>query len=343
MSGGKGERLLVVGPAWVGDMIMAGSLFRLLKAADPAAQLTVVAPPATAALLAFMPDVDRFERLAVASGQAALTTRWRLGRRLAHEAFDRAIVLPRSWKAALVPFAARIPRRTGYKGEPRWPLLNDRRPFDRRAVPRTVDRFLALGRPEGASVPMVTPVLRFDVPEQARRDALEKSRLSRPSGRLLVLCPGAAYGPAKRWPASHFARVASAWAADGGQVWVLGQAADASAGATIAAAAPAAVTDLTGKTGLSEAVALLSLADHVVSNDSGLMHVAAALAKPLVALYGSSTAAETPPLSATARILGLDLPCRPCHKRVCPLGHLRCLTEMSPDMVLEALDRSEVE
>lgn len=333
----SGETILVVGPAWVGDMIMAGSLFRLLKERDPAAALTVVAPPATAGLLAFMPDVDVCERLAVKSGEAGLAARWRLGRALARRRFDRAIVLPRSWKAALVPFFAGARCRVGYSGELRWGLLNDRRPFDRKAVPRSVDRFVALGLPAGAPLPP-PPVLRFRVTEEEQATCRQRFELEPDEAPVLALCPGAAYGPAKRWPAEHFAAVAKAWAARGGRVWVLGQETDRQAGQAIREAAGAAVTDLTGNSKLAEAVVLLSLADKVVANDSGLMHVAAALDKPLAALYGSSTAEETPPLSARARVLGLDLDCRPCHQRTCPLGHLRCLNDLSPAMVLDALD-----
>lgn len=332
-----GERVLLIGPAWVGDMIMAGSLFRLLKEEDPTRELTVVAPPATAPLLAFMPDVDHSTALGVRSGRAGLGARWRLGRSLAKQEFERAIVLPRSWKSALVPLFAGAKRRIGYSGELRWGLLHEQRPFDRKAVPRSVDRFLALGLPIGSAIPPV-PKLRFLV-SAAQQDTC-RQQFSLPSGpeKVLALCPGAAYGPAKRWPAGHFAAVAAAWAAKGGRVWVLGQSDDRDAGAEIAAAAPEAVTDFTGRSKLAEAVTLLSLADKVVSNDSGLMHVAAALEKPLVALYGSSTAAETPPLSQQARVLGLELSCRPCHQRKCPLGHLRCLRELSPAMVLSALE-----
>ncbi len=333
----SGEKILIVGPAWVGDMIMAGSLFRLLKERDPEAKLTVVAPPATAGLLAFMPDVAVCERLAVTSGQAGLAARWQLGRTLARQRFDRAIVLPRSWKAALVPFFAGARRRVGYSGELRWGLLNDRRPFDRKAVPRSVDRFVALGLPAGAPLPP-PPVLRFQVTEAEQAACRDRFALEAGAAPVLALCPGAAYGPAKRWPAAHFAAVAKAWAARGGRIWVLGQENDRPAGAAIREAAGAAVTDLTGGSKLAEAVVLLSLADKVVANDSGLMHVAAALNKPLAALYGSSTAEETPPLSARARVLGLELDCRPCHQRTCPLGHLRCLNDLSPAMVLDALD-----
>ncbi len=330
------ERILVVGPAWVGDMIMAGSLFRLLKDQAPDSELTVVAPPSTAGLLGFMPDVDRVERLDVRSGQGGLRARWRLGRALAKQGFDRALVLPRSWKSALVPFLAAAKRRTGYSGELRWGLLNDLRSFDRKAVPRSVDRFVALGLPKDASIP-APPRLRFEVPLSDQEACRDRFALSSQEGPVLALCPGAAYGPAKRWPAEHFAAVAAAWADKGGKVWVLGQDDDKGAAQTIAEAATEAVTDFTGRSSLAEAVALLSLADQVVSNDSGLMHVSAALDKPLVALYGSSNAAETPPLSDKAQVLGLELDCRPCHQRSCPLGHLRCLKELSPAMVLDRL------
>ena len=332
------ERILIVGPAWVGDMIMAGQLFRLLKAEDTTREITVVAPPATAPLLDFMSDVDRTETLAVRSGQGGLHTRWHLGRRLAKARYDRALILPRSIKAALVPFLAGVPKRIGYRGEPRWGLLTEVRRFDREAVPRTVDRFLALGRPRGAAVPSL-PGLRFKVPPKQIHYTCNNLGLSKPSRPLLALCPGAAYGPAKRWPAAHFAAVATAWRANGGAVWVFGQEADREAGHEIKAAAPDSTHDLTGRTKLTDAVALLSLADRVVANDSGLMHVAAALDKPLAALYGSSTADETPPLSDAATMLGLDLDCRPCRQRVCPLGHLRCLRDLTPEMVLAALDK----
>ncbi|GAB5470964.1 MAG: lipopolysaccharide heptosyltransferase II [Rhodospirillales bacterium] len=340
MSASGGERILVVGPAWVGDMVMADSLFRLLKARDPQAHLCVVAPPSTAPLLDFLPAVDQVERLAVASGKAGLSARWRLGRRLRREGFQRALVLPRSWKSALLPAIAGVPRRIGYRGELRWGLLSEQRRFDREAVPRSVDRFLALALPEGAPLPE-TPLPRMVVPEGALEAALTATGLARPTQSLLALCPGAAYGPAKRWPAGHFAELAKAWSTHGGAVWVFGQKQDQAAAAEILAAAPSAASDLTGRTDLAGAVALLSLATQVVSNDSGLMHVAAALARPLVALYGSSTAVQTPPLSPEAQVLGLDLPCRPCHQRQCPLGHLRCLTELSPAMVLEALERPQ--
>ncbi len=331
------ERILIIGPAWVGDMIMAGSLFRLLKLQDPDAELTVVAPPSTAPLLRFMPDVAHHERLETASGRAGFGPRWRLGRKLSKRDFQQAIVLPRSWKSALVPFFAGARRRIGYAGELRCGLLSEQHRFDRKAVPRSVDRFLALGLPNGAPLPEL-PSLRFHVSQDAQEACRDRFSLKHSAAPILALCPGAAYGPAKRWPAEHFATVAGRWAKTGGQVWVLGQDDDRPAGETITVAAPGAVTDFTGRSKLAEAVVLLSLADKVVSNDSGLMHVAAALEKPLVALYGSSTAAETPPLSGQAKVLGLDLPCRPCHQRTCPLGHLQCLWDLSPAMVLDALE-----
>ncbi|MEO1190219.1 MAG: lipopolysaccharide heptosyltransferase II [Pseudomonadota bacterium] len=338
----SGERLLVVGPAWVGDMVMADSFFQLLKERDPLAHLCVLAPPATAGLLPFMPSVDQSEVLHSKSGRLDLAARWRLGRRLSKQGFQRALILPRSIKAALVPAFARVPQRVGYAGDPRWGLVNDLRPFDRKAVPRSVDRFLALALPQGEPIP-AAPEPRLMVSEAVRTESLTKAGLTAPQAPLLALCPGAAYGPAKRWPAEHFAAVARHWTSKGGLVWVFGQAQDRQAAEIIRQTAPAQVVDLTGRTDLAGALGLMTFATAAVCNDSGLMHVAAALAKPLVALYGSSTAEETPPLSAKAQVLGLDLECRPCHQRTCPLGHLRCLQDLAPDRVIEALRSAQVD
>jgi heptosyltransferase-2 len=176
------------------------------------------------------------------------------------------------------------------------------------------------------------------VPAEAARAALTALGIEVPQARLLALCPGAEYGPSKRWPAEHFAALARQHVERGWTVWLIGGPADREAAQAIAAAAGAGCTDLAGRTDLGQAVALLSLADAVVSNDSGLMHVAAALGRPQVALFGSSSPEVTPPLSDQARALWLRLDCSPCFKRDCPLGHHRCLRELAPGMVAEALE-----
>jgi heptosyltransferase-2 len=282
-----------------------------------------------------MPEVDGALVQPVGRGRLGLGARRRLGLGLRGR-YGWAVVLPNSVKSALVPAWARIPRRTGYVGEFRYGLLTDARRLDTARLPRTVDRFVALAGPRDAPPPTIVPP-RLHVTPEAAAGALDAVGLARPQGPLLAVCPGAEYGPAKRWPANHFAALARRRLAQGWAVWLFGSPADAAVTAEVAAAAPGAV-DLAGRTGLNQAVALLSLADAVVTNDSGLMHVAAALDRTVVALFGSSSPAMTPPLSDRATVLSLALPCSPCYQRTCPLGHLNCLRGLEPERVERALE-----
>lgn len=336
---------LVVGPSWVGDMIMAQSLYKVLADAHPGMAIDVLASAWSAGILGRMPEVRRALASPFAHGQFDWAGRRRLAAELRREAYDRAIVLPNSWKSALVPFLAGIPRRTGYVGECRYGLLNDARRLDRRAIPRLVDRYVALAFPAGEAVP-VAPQPRLAVDARARQASLARLglRLDRP---VLALCPGAEYGPAKRWPEAHYAAVARARLAEGWQVWLFGSAKDKPVTGAIVARLPApagpeveraAVVDLAGRTSLEEAVDLLSCARCVVTNDSGLMHLAAAVEVPVVALYGSTDPGYTPPFSGQARVLRLGLDCSPCFKRECPYGHLDCLRKLRPESVNAAID-----
>ncbi|AHE97320.1 lipopolysaccharide heptosyltransferase II [Thioalkalivibrio paradoxus] len=340
MSAGAAHHpLLVVGPAWVGDMIMAQSLFITLNRSRPNAPIDVIAPPWSLPILERMPEVRRGIALPVAHGELALRRRWQLGRRLRAEGYAQAIVLPRSAKAALPVFAAGIPRRTGYRGEFRYGLLNDIRPLDRKRLYRTVDRFVNLGLAPDAALPAQLPEPRLRIHPATAAGTATALGLNAEAAPVLALCPGAEYGPAKRWPEEHFARVARDRLARGWQVWLLGSDRDRTATAAIAATAPGAF-DLAGRTALAQAVDLLSLARAVVSNDSGLMHVAAAVDVPLIALYGSSDPNYTPPLNAKARILTLGLDCSPCFRRECPLEHLNCLRQLAPERVIALLDKT---
>lgn len=330
-------RFLVVGPAWVGDMVMAQSLFISLKQRDPDCSIDVLAPGWTLPLLRRMPEVAQGIAMPLGHGQFGFITRRSLGMALRGN-YDQAIVLPNSWKSALVPFFANIPRRIGYRGEWRYGLLNDARRLDKAKLPKTVQRFVALGWEADAAAPPPCPTPRLRVAAEGVAQALGKFGLARdPASKVLALCPGAEYGPAKRWPAASFAELARAKLAQGWQVWLFGSGKDQAIAEGIAAAAPGCVS-LAGRTELAEAVDLLSLADAVVSNDSGLMHVAAALDRPLLAIYGSSDPGFTPPLSDKARIVRLGLDCSPCFRRECPLGHSHCLTEISVARVLAELE-----
>jgi heptosyltransferase-2 len=251
--------------------------------------------------------------------------------------FDAAIVLPHSWKSALVPLFAGIPRRTGFVGEARYGVLNDARRLDEAALPRMVDRFSLLAEPRGMARPAQAPAPRLVADPDAVAATLARLGLTG-GAQAVALCVGAEYGPAKRWPAAHFAALARALTDAGRAVWLIGGPGDAPIGAEVAALAPGA-SDLTGRTRLGEAIDLIAASSAVVTNDSGLMHVAAALGRPLVALYGSTSPAFTPPLSDRAVILSENLECSPCFERVCPLGHFRCLNGLAPERVLAALER----
>ena len=314
---------LIIGPAWVGDMVMAQALARRLRRLDPAGCMHMMAPAATFPLIAHMPEIDRGWLLDIAHGRLQLRKRWQLATRLRGERFDEAIILPRSFKSALVPLLAGIPRRVGMIGEMRYGLINLPMPM---APPdrRTVDDFVRFA---GASDLADDERPRLKAGDEA---AALLARHDLAGGRqMVVLCPGAEYGAAKRWPARHFAGLAKSLAKRGIVSILVGGAKERALGQEITAGLePGLVHDLTGQTTLTEVIGLLARADAVVSNDSGLMHIAAALDRPLIALFGSSSPERTPPLSAKAQILTTNIACRPCFKRDCPLGHTDCLVKL---------------
>ncbi|MHB8453236.1 MAG: lipopolysaccharide heptosyltransferase II [Acidiferrobacterales bacterium] len=333
-----GLSVLVVGPSWVGDMVMAQSLFKLLKQRSMDTRIDVLAPAWSEPLLARMPEVNAALVVPAGHGQLHLKQRYQLGRGLRDKGYDQAIVLPNSLKSALVPFWAGIPLRTGYVGELRYGLLNDARKLDKHRLPMTVQRFLALGLNRNEAVGIKIPQPSLTISQNGINAALEHLKLDHGDRPVLALCPGAEYGPAKRWPPEYFAQIAKSYAARGWQVWLFGSDRDRPITSQVCALTGTDCIDLAGRTTLGEAIDLLSLATTVVSNDSGLMHVAASLGRRLVAIYGSSDPGFTPPLSDSAQILYLDLACSPCFKRVCPLGHTNCLRQLTPETVLAGMD-----
>lgn len=333
------SKVLVIGPSWVGDMVMAQTLFCCLKS-QGAAQIDVLAPLWSKPLLERMPEVHQALEFPLGHGVLDLHARWSIGRSLAKQ-YAQAIVLPGSFKSALVPFFAGVARRTGWRGEMRYGLLNDLRVLGKTHYPLMIEQFMALAYPKDTRLPKPYPRPALTVSAHARQQALARLQLTEHSP-ILALCPGAEFGEAKRWPAEHYAAVASAKIRLGWQVWLFGSAKDHPVGKAIKNALPLEqavfCSNLAGATSLAEAIDLLACASAVVSNDSGLMHVAAALQRPLVAVYGSSSPQFTPPLSEQVVSLQESLPCSPCFERTCRFGHTDCLRQLSPSRVLQALD-----
>ena len=329
------RRYLIVGPSWVGDMVMAQSLFMTLKKLYPDCLIDVVAPEWSLPVLARMPQVNDGYGLPLLHGEFSLTTRIRKGLSLKANGYSHAIVLPRSWKSALVPFFAGAKTRTGYRGEMRFGLLNDIRKLDKSILTQTVQRYVAHAyQPNPVSAPE-TPFPQLEVGEANRQRLLVDLNLSidRP---VICMMPGAEYGPAKQWPAGYYAELAKKLVASGYRVWVLGSNKEKVLGKKIAGDNNA-VYNLCGETDLVDVIDLLSCAEQVVSNDSGLMHVAAAVGVKLNVIYGSSTPDYTPPLTLNCNIMYLNLDCSPCFQRVCRFGHFYCLNKITAQSVFERM------
>jgi len=347
-------KILIIAPSWVGDAVMAQPLLRRLREQYPNAVIDAFAPAWVAPVLERMTEIRRVVINPLAHGKLSLKLRWKLGRALRQDHYDHAIILPNSLKSALIPFFAGISLRTGFKGEMRFGLINDMRHLDKQALPLMVERFAALA--EYPSTPLRQPVENplLTVDKERVQATLTKLSLT-PKKMVVVFCVGAEYGPAKRWPARHFAELARMLADRGHEIWLLGSHKDMEIGAEIekiysklpspahfplagngsGEGGSSALRNLCGQTDLAEAIDLLAAANLAVVNDSGLMHIAAALDKPMIALFGSSSPGFTPPLSDKARIISLNLPCSPCFKRVCPLGHFDCMIKLSPKRVFE--------
>ncbi|PCH63154.1 MAG: lipopolysaccharide heptosyltransferase II [SAR86 cluster bacterium] len=334
------ERILIIGPSWIGDMVMAQSLFMGLQRRFESPQITVLAPQWSRPLLDRMPEVQDSLSLDLQHGELQLGKRREIGRGLIQRKFTRAIILPNSFKSALIPMHAKIPIRTAWKGEWRNILLSDCRKLDKDKYPLMVTRFTALGLPEQSSATQEFENPRLQTQTEDVDQALTKFNLSTDT-KVLAICPGAEFGPSKQWPAKQYAEVSNTLIAKGWQVWIFGSLSDKKIAGEIESLIEdkngLACKNLTSKTNLAEAIDLMSVTSAVLSNDSGLMHIGAALDKPVVAIYGSTTADFTPPLSNKAKLLSTEISCRPCFKRECPLGHLRCLTEVSAGSAIQAL------
>ena len=319
-------------------MVMAQSLLMRLKQQNPDTQIDVLAPAWVAPLLARMPQVSDVIANPFGHGALQLGARRALGKQLREKNYVAAYVLPNSLKSALIPFFAGIPKRIGFKGEARYGLINVMHQLDETKLPLMVERFAMLAQSprENLQRPVERPALH--VTDDMRAATLKKFNLN-VTQRAIAFCPGAEYGPAKRWPTQHFGALAKKLAAQNYQVWIVGSQKESALGAEIQTTSGGICIDLTGKTNLGEVIDLISAAEKIVSNDSGLMHLAAALDKPTAALFGSTSPGFTPPLSDKAKVISLKLECSPCFKRECPLGHFNCMNQLSPEIVEQTLGK----
>ncbi|MEE9452698.1 MAG: lipopolysaccharide heptosyltransferase II [Gammaproteobacteria bacterium] len=331
------KKILIVGPAWIGDMVMAQSLFKVLH--QRGCIIDVVAPPWSFVPLKRMPEVRTAIPLDVPRGKLQLKKRYQLAKELRKESYDQAITLPNSFKSALLPFWAKIPQRTGWRGEMRWGLLNDLRLLDKEKYSRMVERFVALAYDKGEAWDKHKfPYPRLAVDQQSLAKLLEKLELKPQEKPVLALCPGAAFGETKRWPSEYFAELAKKMLAQGWQVWLFGGPGEHAIAEAIQKLSGGGCINLIGRAPLDDTIDLFSVVKTVVANDSGLMHLACAVDCSVVAIYGSTLPDFAPPLSEQAEMLSIDIDCRPCKKRVCPLVHLKCLRDLKPTRVAAAIE-----
>ncbi|MGI4848336.1 MAG: lipopolysaccharide heptosyltransferase II [Janthinobacterium lividum] len=316
---------------------MAQPLLQLLRAQHPDWPIDVLAPAWVAPVWRAMAQVDSVLEAPFRHGALQLRERWRYARLLRKRDYAAAYVLPNTLKFALIPWLAGIARRIGYLGEQRHILLNvihhDSGAQKRAMVPF----YAALALPPAAAAPADLPRPALRVTTAQVDGVLEALQLTR-ARPLVVFAPGAEFGSAKRWPATHFAALADlvqAWH-PGTQVVLLGSGKDQPVCEDIVALAPA-VRNLAGSTSLAQAIALIGAAAAMVSNDSGLLHIASALNRPIVALYGPTSPEHAPPFSDLAVSLSLRLDCSPCRQRECPLGHHHCMEHMTAATVWQSL------
>ena len=320
-------------------MVMAQALFITLKQHYPDCQIDVVSPQWSLPILERMPEVRNGVALRVAHGEFDLKTRYRLGRSLRSRNYTHAIVLPRSWKSALLPYFAAVPVRTGFKGEMRYVLLNDMRKLNTSVLTKTVQRYVALAYDEIAYAlsPPETPYPELRV-DKRNTDRLVEDLGLKMSKPVIGFMPGAEYGPAKQWPAGYFAKLADYLSERGYQVWLFGSAKEVALGDEIAKLSNGEIYNLCGKTELTDVIDLLVCAEQVVSNDSGLMHVAAALDVPLIAVFGSTNPVTTGPCGSKSHVVRAPVACSPCLKTECPTDH-RCMKEVTVDMVYDVAEQ----
>ncbi len=339
--------ILIVPYMWIGDFVRCHSVVKLLKSQNFQRPIDVLATANVAPLVEYMPGIRKAIVWDLPRRRLAIPRQLALAQRLKAEGYRQVLVMPRTWKAALAPFIAGIPVRSGFVGEFRYGLINDVR-YGENALPRMIDQCAVLALPAGASAPAAWPLPELLVPDE--EIAAWRARMGMPANgrRVVALAPGAV-GPSKRWPTSEYGRLAAMLAREEIDVWIVGGPGEKAQARDIGASNPR-VRDLTGND-LRNAILALAAADVAVSNDSGLLHVAAALVRtsrhreagsiagaattPSIGIFGPTSPWHWAPLNPLAAVVQADteLDCRPCHRPVCRVGHHRCMRDIAAEMV----------
>ena len=325
--------ILIIPYMWIGDFVRCHTVVRLLRARFPDRPIDMLTTAMVAPLVDYMPGVRRGIVFDLPRKRLALSQHRTLAARLRRECYGDALIMPRTWKSALAPFLAGIPRRTAFVGEMRFGLVNDPRGGER-ALPRMVDRCAALALPKGSAPPQDLPLPQLVVPREVLPQWRVQANLRENGQPVAVLAPGAV-GASKRWPG--YGALAARLAELGFAVWVVGGPDEKALAAEILRNAPQ-TRDLTG-TDLRNAILALAAATVAVSNDSGLLHVAAALGTPSIGIFGPTSAWHWAPLNPLAAVIETksDVPCRPCHKPTCRLRHHRCMRDIPMEQVAAAV------
>ena len=330
-------KILIVGPAWVGDMVMSQTLFKMLKLQyGDSLQLDVLANAWASDMLSRMPEVNKIIPNPFKHKEFNLLKRIKLGISLRKESYDQAFILPNSLKSAFIPFFADIKKRTGFVGEMRYGLINDIYKLNKINLPLMIDRFCALANNGNKPKNIEFPQLTIDSHNQAI--LLNKFNIDN-NKPIIAFCPAAEYGLAKRWPPVHFATLADKLTALNYQILIFGSNKDVDISKQIIELCNNKnnIINLCGETSLIDVIDLLAKSQYVISNDSGLMHIACAVGAKVIAIYGSSSPNFTPPLSHKAQTVQINLDCSPCFERTCRFGHYHCLTQISPKTILDII------
>jgi heptosyltransferase-2 len=338
-AGAEATPILIVPFMWIGDFVRCHTVVRLLKARWPQRPVDVLTNTLTAPLLDYMPGVRQGIVSDLPRRRLALWRQQELASRLRSEGYGSALIMPRTWKAVLAPYLAGIPERIGYVGEARFFLLTEAR-WGERKLARMVDQCAALALPEGHPLPDTWPVPELVVPAVEVASWRHRRGLPEDGRPVIAFAPGSV-AASRRWPPDAYAELARGLSAQGFSIWVLGGPAEKQLASSIVAGNGPSVRDLTGSD-LRDAVLALAAADVAVSNDSGLLHVAAAIGTPSIGIFGPTSPWLWAPLNPLAGTVAAttELPCRPCHKPVCRYGHQRCMQDIPAPQVLAAVERT---